>query len=85
MTIQQLNMERVVLRVNAYHYLCKQSEQKGGCAAYRNREREEEQLEALRKKWGGAIVKVDTTNKGKTTKEKRLDYNPIVRIPIKGV
>jgi hypothetical protein len=34
---------------------------------------------------GGAIVKVDTTNKGKTDKEKRLDYNPIVRIPIKGV
>ena len=85
MSIQQLNMERVVLRVNAYHYLCKQSEQKGGCAAYRNRQREEEQLEALRKKWGGAIVKVDTTNKGKTSKEKRLDYNPIVRIPIKGV
>ena len=46
-------MERVVLRVNAYNYLCKQSEQKGGCAAYRNRQREEEQLEALRRKWGG--------------------------------
>jgi hypothetical protein len=85
MTLQQMNMERVVLRVNAYHYLCKQSEQKGGCAAYRNRQREEEQLEALRRKWGGAIVKVDTTNKGKTSKEKRLDYNPIIRIPIKGV
>ena len=85
MTLQQLNMERVVLRVNAYHYICKQSEQKGGCAAYRNRQREEEQLEALRKKWGGAIVKVDTTNKGKTVKEKRLDYNPIIRIPIGGV
>ena len=57
MTIQQLNMERVVLRVNAYHYLCKQSEQKGGCAAYRNRQREEEQLEALRKKWGGQLLR----------------------------
>jgi hypothetical protein len=85
MTLQQLNMERVVLRVNAYHYLCKQSEQKGGCATYRNRQREEEQLEALRRKWGGAIVKVDTTNKGRTSKEKRLDYNPIILIPIKGV
>ena len=85
MTIQQLNMERVVLRVNAYHYLCKQSEQKGGCATYRNRQREEEQLEALRRKWGGQIVKIDTSNKGQTTKEKRLDYNPIIRIPIKGV
>ena len=85
MTLQQLNMERVVLRVNAYHYLCKQSEQKGGCAAYRNRQREEEQLEALQKKWGGAIVKIDTTNKGKSLKEKRLDYNPIIRVPIEGV
>ena len=85
MSIQQLNMERVVLRVNAYHYLCKQSEQKGGCATYRNRQREEEQLEALRRKWGGQIVKIDTSNKGQTTKEKRLDYNPIIRIPIKGV
>lgn len=34
---------------------------------------------------GGAIVKVDTTNKGRSIKEKRLDYNPVVRIPIKGV
>ena len=58
MTIQQLNMERVVLRVNAYHYLCKQSEQKGGCAAYRNRQREEEQLEALRRKWGGRLLRL---------------------------
>lgn len=58
MTIQQLNMERVVLRVNAYHYLCKQSEQKGGCATYRNRQREEEQLELLRKKWGGQLLRL---------------------------
>ena len=85
MTLQQLNMERVVLRVNAYHYLCKQSEQKGGCASYRNRQYEQEQLEALRRKWGGAIVKVDTSNKGKSKKEKRLDYNPIIRIHIGGV
>ena len=57
MTLQQLNMERVVLRVNAYHYLCKQSEQKGGCATYRNRQREEDQLEALRRKWGGRLLR----------------------------
>lgn len=85
MTIQQLNMERVVLRLNAYHYLCKQSEQKGGCAAYRNRAREEEQFEMLRKKWGGAIIKMDTSNKGRCDKEKRFDYNPIIKIPIQGV
>lgn len=85
MTIQQLNLERVVLRLNAYHYICKQSEQKGGCAAYRNRQKEEEQFELLRKKWGGAIVKMDTTNKGRSEKQKRMDYNPVIRIPIKGV
>lgn len=85
MTLQQLNKERVVLRVNSYHYICKQSENKGGCATYRNREREAAQLQALREKWGGQIVKVDTSNKGKTLKKKLMDYNPIIRIPIKGV
>lgn len=85
MTLQQLNIERVVLRVNSYHYICKQSEQKGGCAAYRNRQREQEQLEALRKKWGGAIVKVDSSNKNHTLKEKKIDYNPVIKVPIKGV
>lgn len=53
MTLQQLNKERVVLRVNAYHYICKQSENVGGCATYRNREREHQQLLALKAKWGG--------------------------------
>ena len=57
MTLQQLNMERVVLRVNAYHYLCKQSEQKGGCASYRNRQYEQEQLDTLRRKWGGLLLR----------------------------
>jgi uncharacterized ParB-like nuclease family protein len=85
MTLQQLNVERVVLRVNAYHYVCKQSEQAGGCAAYRNRQREEEQLYALQRKWGGGIIKIDQSNKGKSGKAHRLDYNPIMKCPIKGV
>jgi hypothetical protein len=85
MTLQQLNLERVVLRVNAYHYICKQSENVGGCATYRNRDREKAQLEALQAKWGGQIVKVDTSNKGRSEKVKRLDYNPIIKVPIKGV
>jgi hypothetical protein len=67
MTLQQLNMERVVLRVNAYHYICEQSTNKGGLAAYRNRDREYEQCDLLIKKWGGGIFS-DTT---KRTKEKR--------------
>lgn len=70
MTLQQLNMERVVLRVNAYHYLCKQSEQKGGCAAYRNRQREEEQLDALRRKWGGQLLRWIQRTKGAARKKR---------------
>lgn len=58
MTLQQLNMERVVLRVNAYHYICEQSTNKGGLAAYRNRDREYEQCELLIKKWGGAYFQL---------------------------
>lgn len=85
MTLQQLNLERVVLRVNAYHYICKQSENVGGCAAYRNRYREEAQLKALQAKWGGQIVTIDTSNKGRSEKVKRLDYNPIIKVQIKGV
>jgi hypothetical protein len=85
MTLQQLNMERVVLRVNAYHYICEQSTNTGGLAAYRNRDREYEQCEMLIKKWGGHIFSYDETNKGHTKKQKKLDYNLIMKIPIKGV
>lgn len=63
----------------------KQSEQPGGCATYRNREREEAQLLALQRKWGSGIVKVDQSNKGKSSKIHRFDYNPIIKAPIKGV
>ena len=86
MTIQQLNKERVVLRVNAYHYICEQSTNTGGCAAMRNRERERQQFEALQAKWGSAIVRRDKTNRSKVGKEKIYeDYNPIIKVPIKGV
>lgn len=86
MTLQQLNAERCVFRVNAYHYNCKQSVQAGGCATYRNRIREAQQFDALQKKWGSDIVKRDSSNKGKSGKERIYDdYNPIIKPPIKGV
>lgn len=85
MTLQQLNTERVALRINSYHYICRQSTNKGGCATYRNRLREQSQFEALQRKWGGVIVKRDTSNKGKTSKQKFDDYNPIIKPPIQGV
>lgn len=85
MTLQQLNKERVVLRVNSYHYICKQSVNKGGCAAIRNRDYEHEQLLSFQRKWGSKIVKVDDTNKGRSGKRKQADYNPIIHVPIGGV
>lgn len=53
--------------------------------------RSETDSESIRKQWlcvgngGGQIIKLDETNKGHTNKQKIFDYNPIVRIPIKGV
>lgn len=86
MTLQNCNRYRGCLRVNKYHYTVKQAEQAGGCATYRNYAREEQQLNALRKKWGSRIVKIDNSNKGKTKKKKaKIDFNPIIKIPIKGV
>lgn len=84
--IQNCNKYRGVLRLNGYHYNCRQSEQKGGCAMYRNMEREKEQFEMLQKKWGSDIVKLDTSNKGRSKKNRKyIDYNPIIKIPIKGI
>ena len=53
---------------------------------YRNMEWEKEQFELLRKKWGSKIVRLDTSNKRRSKKERRyIDYNPIIKIPIKGM
>lgn len=83
--IQHLNKYRGILRVNFVHYECLQSVNEGGCAASRNQKREKEQFELLQKKWGKKIVREDTSNKGKTAKIKVFDYNPIIKVPIKGI
>lgn len=86
MTLQQCNKYRGCLRLNKYNYDCKQSKQAGGCATYRNYEREEQQLLALQKKWGSEIVKFDITENSNTKKKrKNIDYNPIIHIKIKGL
>lgn len=84
--IQNCNKYRGVLRLNGYYYNCRQSEQKGGCTIYRNMEKEKEQFELLQKKWGSSIVRLDTSNKGRSKKNRKyIDYNPIIKIPIKGI
>lgn len=84
LAIQHLNKYRGILRLNGYHYICEQSTNKGGCAAMRNRQREKEQFELLQKKWGSDIVREDKGNRQKTKKIKLFDYNPIIKVPIKG-
>lgn len=79
LALQHLNKHRKILRLNMYHYVCKQSENKGGCAVYRNYHTEEKNFELLRKKWGSDIIREDKGSK------KKFDYNPIIKVPIKGV
>jgi hypothetical protein len=87
MTLQQLNRYRIALRVNKYFYVVKQAKQSGGCATYRNHEREAAQLDALQKKWGRKIVKVDTGVRNHMMRRDRVrrDFNPVIRAPIAGV
>lgn len=79
MALQHMKANGGVLRFNGYHYMCDQSNIVGGCANYRNYKREREQFELLQKKWGTKIVRADSGS------VKSFDYNPIVRVPIKGV
>lgn len=78
-TLQHIHRYGGCLRVNYVHYANKQSEQPGGCATYRNLEREKEQFALLQKKWGSDVVRQDKGSK------RSFDYNPIIHVPIKGV
>jgi hypothetical protein len=79
MTLQHLLKYRKVLRFNMIHYQVKQAIQEGGCAVYRNTEEERRQFELLEKKWGNRIITKDNQSL------RGFDFNPILKIPIKGV
>ena len=87
MTLQQIHRYGGVLRLNKFFYKCKQSVQPGGCASYRNIEFEKAQLLALQRKWGKKIVRIDTNERSHNLKKlkKKIDYNPIIKVPIKGI
>lgn len=87
MTLQQLNKYRVLLRLNKFFYEVKQSEQTGGCAQMRNFHKEMQQVNLLKKKWGSDIVKFDHNNRSHNLKKKKekFDFNPLIKVPIKGV
>lgn len=83
MTLQILNQYRKNLRLNMYHYNCNQNDLPGGCAEYRNIERELDHNRMLQEKWGSKIVKFDNRNRSEK-KGKKYDINPILKIPIGG-
>jgi hypothetical protein len=87
MTLQQLNANRKVLRVNKFFYIKESASNVGGCATYRNMDAEREQLVLLQRKWGSAIVKFDNTSRSHSTKKvkKHIDFNPVIIPPIRGV
>jgi len=78
-TLQHIKKFRGALRINFAHYEVKQAEQEGGCATYRNLDREKEQFFMLQKKWGKDIITRDRKSK------RSFDFNPILKVPIKGV
>lgn len=78
-TLQHMNKYRKVLRFNQFHYDVKQAEQVGGCSVMRSYDKEKQQFEALQKKWGASIVAKDFKSK------RSFDFNPILKIPIRGV
>ena len=79
MTLQHMKKYGGALRFNFAHYDVKQAEQEGGCSAYRNLDYEKKQFFSLQKKWGKDIIKRDQSSK------KSFDFNPILKIPIKGI
>jgi len=78
-TLQNMHKYNGCLRVNFLCYDVKQAEQSGGCATYRNNDREKQQFIALQKKWGNKIIREDTKSK------RNFDFNPKLISPIKGV
>jgi hypothetical protein len=78
-TLQHIKKYKGCLRINYAFYEVKQAEQPGGCAQYRNINREKQQFLELQNKWGSKIVSQDKKSK------RSFDFNPILKVPIKGV
>lgn len=88
MLLQQTNKYRLNLRVNKYFYVKKSAENKGGCATYRNQEKEKQQMDDLQKKWGRNLVKRESLRHSRSHSSKKrrtIDINPVVLVPIRGI
>lgn len=84
MCLQQARTYGGLLRLNYAFTMsdqaCKGGKKKtGGCSTQRNTAEERRQLDRLTRKWGSEVVRLDSGSK------RKFDYNPIIKIPIKGV
>jgi len=77
--LQLLNRDRKILRFNFLHLAKDDHGNQGGCAMYRNIEKERQQMALLMGKWGSSIVREDKKSR------ELCDINPIMRVPIGGV
>jgi hypothetical protein len=79
LTLQHIQRYGGCMRVNYAHYVVKQAEQEGGCATYRNMDREKQQFFDLQRKWGKDVIARDKGSK------RTFDFNPVLKVPLKGV
>lgn len=84
MTLQHCNLYRGCLRLNFAFYECKQAKQRGGCAIQRTLDVEKEQFRLLQKKWGSKIVRQDFVQ-GRGKNRRTYDFNPVIKVPIRGL
>lgn len=73
--LKTIRERRVVVRMNKYYYLADHVNKRGGCSTYRTVEREREQAEIMRRRWGSDVVRYDFSK----------SFNPVIHVPISGV
>jgi hypothetical protein len=88
--LQHVNKYRGAMRFNAYQYIVDHKKLAGGCATYRNMQKEIEQFNLLKRKWGEDIVATQHVdgrhqNESRNSRKHKFDTNPLIRVPIDGV
>lgn len=64
-----------ILRLNRYHYRVDHHSELGGVVGSRNMPEEVRQLQALQRRWGSDVVKIQL----------HRSVNPVIKVPLKGV
>lgn len=72
--LQHLRKYKGILRFNKYFYDIDHITLDGGCASYRTKGEEREQIELLQKKWGEKVVQI-----------REDTINPLIHCPLRGI